>query len=462
MDTPEQIAQLQRQLHELQQQVQLQQQQIAALQQQARIANTHTRPAIFRQTTATTPNTIPSRTQTQKRSFSLENFIGLSLMHLAGIIVLVIGLSLGVKYAIDKELISATARIILAYLTGAGLFVLSLFLKKSYNLFSAILFSGAMASLYFTTYGACDYYQLLPVGVSFGIMIAITIYTSFTALRYNRQEIGLLGMTGAYGIPFLISHNARAGFFFLAYILLINMGVAYLYYRRSWQLMNWIANLTTWILFIGWSLSGHYTIHNVAMAVSFLFTFYILFQVAALGTPSAGTTPAIKTDGILFLLNNIILYLTALILSKALAVPYRLDAAQLTFGFAVLYGALGWGIRLLYSQTPSRSESVWILAITLLILAIWLQWSDITATLLWLLLAIILFVIGLVKKIARLRMLSITLLGITLIKLLLFDNLHFSDLEKTIAYIVLGSLLLVVSFFYQKFKKALFPPDEEV
>jgi hypothetical protein len=35
---------------------------------------------------------------------SFENFIGLRVMHLIGIVVLVAGLSLGVKYAIDKEL----------------------------------------------------------------------------------------------------------------------------------------------------------------------------------------------------------------------------------------------------------------------------------------------------------------------------------------------------------------------
>ena len=56
---------------------------------------------------------------------SLENFIGLRLIHLVGIVVFVIGLSLGVKYAIDEQLISEGARIALAYAAGGLLFVLS-------------------------------------------------------------------------------------------------------------------------------------------------------------------------------------------------------------------------------------------------------------------------------------------------------------------------------------------------
>ena len=45
---------------------------------------------------------------------SLEGFIGLKLMHLVGIVVLVTGISIGVKYAIDKRLISELLRIVLA------------------------------------------------------------------------------------------------------------------------------------------------------------------------------------------------------------------------------------------------------------------------------------------------------------------------------------------------------------
>jgi uncharacterized membrane protein len=44
-----------------------------------------------------------------------ENFIGLRIIHLIGIVVLVIGLSIGVKYAIDSNLISEELRIMLAY-----------------------------------------------------------------------------------------------------------------------------------------------------------------------------------------------------------------------------------------------------------------------------------------------------------------------------------------------------------
>src|SRR5687768_15563792 len=102
--------------------------------------------------------TLVSATAARKEMPSLENFIGLKLIHIVGIIVLVIGISIGVKYAIDRELITELARIGLAYAAGAVLYGLSWRLRKKYTAFSAILFSGAMASLYFTTYAAYVYY----------------------------------------------------------------------------------------------------------------------------------------------------------------------------------------------------------------------------------------------------------------------------------------------------------------
>lgn len=53
-------------------------------------------------------------------------------------------------------------------------------------------------------------------------------------------------------------------------------------------------------------------------------------------------------------------------------------------------------------------------------------------------------------------MTAIILMGLTLLKLVLLDSNNFSPVQKIIAYVVLGVLLLIISFFYQKFRKQLF------
>jgi len=47
----------------------------------------------------------------------------------------------------------------------------------------------------------------------------------------------------------------------------------------------------------------------------------------------------------------------------------------------------------------------------------------------------------------------LTLLGITIVKLFLYDIKNVSETGKIIAFILLGVLVLVISFVYQKIKK---------
>ncbi|MEX1382291.1 DUF2339 domain-containing protein, partial [Lutibacter sp.] len=135
----------------------------------------------------------------------IEKFIGENLINKIGIIVIIIGVSIGAKYAIDNNLISPTVRIILGYLVGLGLFVFALKLKENYLQFSAALYSGAMAIIYFITYAAFSYYSLFPAAVAYSIMVITTVLTVFGALKYDKQVIAHIGLVGAYSIPFLLS-----------------------------------------------------------------------------------------------------------------------------------------------------------------------------------------------------------------------------------------------------------------
>src|SRR6185295_1258738 len=64
-----------------------------------------------------------------------------------------------------------------------------------------------------------------------------------------------------------------------------------------------------------------------------------------------------------------------------------------------------------------------------------------------------LIVYGLMKDLKYIRVTAITLFGITLIKLFFYDMADMGTIAKTMVMIVLGVLLLVASFLYNKFKK---------
>jgi uncharacterized membrane protein len=79
------------------------------------------------------------------------------------------------------------------------------------------------------------------------------------------------------------------------------------------------------------------------------------------------------------------------------------------------------------------------------------QWDGLTVTLLWLTVSVLLFVWGAWEKKSWPRLASILLIGITLGKLIIFDSADFSTVQKIISFLVIGVLLLLFSFYYQKY-----------
>ena len=387
-----------------------------------------------------------------KPQWRLENFIGLRLIHLIGIVVLVIGISIGVKYAIDKNLISEGMRISLAYAAGVVLYVLSVRLKKEYTVFSAILFSGGMASLYFTTYAAFVYYAMMLFAIAFLVMIGLTVFSVYQAIAYNRQEIALLGLVGAYAIPFLISKNADRPDLFFLYITVINLGVVYLCVRKPWRSVGRIAQTITWLLFIGWA-AMRFNTRLQAIALLFMGLFFVLFLFNAASEKIFQKQPLSRSNVYQIVVNNIALYIAALfVFGNSFA---DADLAMVTIFISVIVALQAAALYYVW-QEEFTNRMVAALSFVLFILFIAFQWDGLTVTLLWLLIAIIVFAAGVIKKSSPLRMTSIVLMGVTLFKLVALDSMTFSTVQKVIAYLVLGVLLLVVSYFYQKYRQRLF------
>lgn len=79
---------------------------------------------------------------------------------------------------------------------------------------------------------------------------------------------------------------------------------------------------------------------------------------------------------------------------------------------------------------------------------------------LWAVISFVLMIIGMRNKEQILRVLSLLLFGITIAKLFIYDISNFPEGGKIIAFILLGVLLLVISFMYQKVKR-IFLDDQE-
>jgi len=80
------------------------------------------------------------------------------------------------------------------------------------------------------------------------------------------------------------------------------------------------------------------------------------------------------------------------------------------------------------------------------------QSSKLGLTILWGIYSLILIVLGIWKKKKYMRIGAISLFGLTLYKLIFIDLIELDTIARTIVFLSLGVLLLVISFLYNKYK----------
>jgi uncharacterized membrane protein len=252
--------------------------------------------------------TIPPLNNPPKTKIDLEKLIGENLINKFGIAITVIGVAIGAKYSIENELISPLTRIILGYLTGLGLLGFGIKLKTKYENYSAVLVSGAMAILYFITYSAYDFYDLIPQVFAFALMVIFTVFTVIAAINYNRQIIAHIGLVGAYAIPFLLSEGSGKVAVLFSYMAIINIGILAIAFKKYWKPLYYASFGLTWLMYFLWYASKYQSIEHFGLALIFLSIFFVTFYLTFLVYKLLRKEKFEINDIILLLANSFVFY----------------------------------------------------------------------------------------------------------------------------------------------------------
>lgn len=252
--------------------------------------------------------TPPPLSNSPKVKSDLEKFIGENLINKIGIAITVIGVAIGAKYSIEHGLISPLTRILLGYLAGLALLGFGIKLKKNYENYSAVLVSGAMAIMYFITFTAYAFYNLIPQGFAFALMVVFTVFTVVAALNYNRQVIAHIGLVGAYAVPFLLSNNSGKVEILFAYMAIINIGILVIAIKRYWKKVFYSAFGLTWFIFFVWYVWDYRTGQHFGLTLTFLCLFFGTFYLTFLAYKLLKNEKFAIEDIILLLANSFIFY----------------------------------------------------------------------------------------------------------------------------------------------------------
>lgn len=214
----------------------------------------------------------------KEKNPDLEKFIGENIINKIGILILVLGISYFVKFAIDKNWINEPARVGIGVLFGSLILGFSNKLRQKYAAFSSVLVAGAIAVFYFTIAIAFHDYHLFNQTVAFAIMVVITAFSTIISLSYNRMELAVLSLIGGFAVPFMVSTGEGNYIVLFTYITILNIGILAIAYHKKWALINLLSYLFTIVLFGSWLVNDGVTkTPHYLGAFGFGFLFYFLF-----------------------------------------------------------------------------------------------------------------------------------------------------------------------------------------
>ncbi len=398
----------------------------------------------------------PNSKQTKTSTFDLEKFIGENLINKIGIVITIIGVSIGAKYSIEHDLISPLTRIILGYLAGVVLLGFGIKLKVKYHDYSAVLVSGAIAILYFITYAAYSMYNLFPQTLAFGLMVVFTAFTVVAAINYNRQVIAHIGLVGAYAVPFLLSDGSGKVVVLFSYMVIINIGILVISFKKYWKSLYYSSFGLTWLVFFSWLVVKYQVNEHFKLGLIFLLIFFTIFYLTFLAYKILRKEKFEVGDVLLLLSNSFIFYGQGYIIlsghktGEQLLGLFTLCNAIIHFVFSTL----------IYKQKLADKNIFYLvsgLVLVFITIAVPVQLEGNWVTLLWVGESVLLFWIGRTKNISIYEKISYPLMVLALLNITnnwatLYDTYDSENLATRIPLLLninfLTSILFVTAFGY--------------
>jgi len=354
---------------------------------------------------------------TVKSKSNVEEFVGRNLISLIGIMITILGVGIGAKYAIDRDLVSPLTRIILGYIFALGMFGIAVWLKKKYLGFSAVLLSGSLAMLYFLTFFAYSFYGLIPQKIAFSMMLFFTAFTVIAAINYNRQVIAHIALVGAYAVPFLLSENSGRADVLFSYMTIINFGILAVSVKKFWKPLFYSSFVFTWLIYAAWYFSSYRADNHFLLAFGFAFVFFLTFYLTFLSYKLIAKEEFNAEIVVLVFVNSFIFY------GFGYSIIESRDGYERFLGMFTIANSL---INFLFAAVIHKyklgdRKNIYLaiaLAVTFITIAVPVQFRGNWITLLWSAEAIFLFWIGRTKQISLYESLSYGLMILASISLL--------------------------------------------
>lgn len=192
-----------------------------------------------------------------------------------GIVILFFGATFLAKYAADNSLFPIELRFIAIALGAFGLLIVGWRLRDQRAVYAQLLQGGGIAGLYLTVFAATRF-DLLPVGLAFGLLVVIALAAAILAVGQNALSLAVIGTAGGFLAPIMVSTGSGNYIALFSYYAVLNLGVFVVAWFRTWKVLNVLGFVFTFTITGLWRVSG-YQSADLFAADAFLILFFLMY-----------------------------------------------------------------------------------------------------------------------------------------------------------------------------------------
>jgi hypothetical protein len=186
-------------------------------------------------------------------TFDWERLVGVKLFSaIAGIALVFAGIFF-LRYSIDNGWLQPPVRVAIGIVVAIGLLVAcDRKAARKYPLLANAMDAAAIAILFATFFAAHSLWNLIPGTAAFGLLALVTLTAVLLSIRHDSLFIAVLGLLGGFATPILLSTGENQPVPLFAYLLLLNVGLAWVAYKRGWTILSTLTLVLTTLYQWGW------------------------------------------------------------------------------------------------------------------------------------------------------------------------------------------------------------------
>jgi uncharacterized membrane protein len=205
-----------------------------------------------------------------------EFFTGGNMVVRVGLLVLLVGVVLLLKYAAEHSLFPIEARMGSAALLGFALIAVGFRKIESRPGFATTLQGGGVAILYMVIFFSFQKYELLPAVLAFGLLASIAMFSGALAVLQNSLAMILIGITFGFLAPLLANTGNGNHVALFGYYTVLNLLIVAVAWYRSWRPLNLLGFCFTFGIGTLWGVLD-YKPENFASIEPFLIGFFLMY-----------------------------------------------------------------------------------------------------------------------------------------------------------------------------------------